>query len=112
VHFIFLKEAKDMNRRDYLLMKFAALQMKHYGVVDPEFVKEAADAAAQSPALHITDIPKYVDQYIDQHVDWTKYSPQQYAGAGAAAGALGGASLGAILAALLYRNKNKTKEAR
>jgi hypothetical protein len=36
-----------MNKKAYLLMKLAALQMKHYGVLDPAFVKEAAEKLAQ-----------------------------------------------------------------
>jgi hypothetical protein len=35
-----------MNKKAYLLMKLAALQMKHYGVLDPDFVKEAAEKLA------------------------------------------------------------------
>ena len=32
-----------MNSRDELIIKLAALQVKHYGTFDPEFIKEAAD---------------------------------------------------------------------
>jgi hypothetical protein len=89
-----------MDRRDYILMKLAALQVKHYGDIDPEFIKEAYfEITVRDP-------------------EWDYLTPETYLGigalggaaVGAIGGALGGIPVGALLATLAHRNKNKDKE--
>jgi hypothetical protein len=121
-----------MDRRDLLLMKLAALQMKHYGVVDPAFVKEAAGELEQLTAGQGSVDPTGTAAGANYAVQPEAYAPgypsaypagyppiapdtvviqQQppawpYAGIGAAGGAAGAATLAALLARKRQKNKN------
>jgi hypothetical protein len=62
-----------MNRRDQLVIKLAALQVKHYGTFDPEFIKEAVhDIGMLSGAregyniLEDDPLVKYFRPYVEQ----------------------------------------------
>jgi alpha-ketoglutarate-dependent taurine dioxygenase len=119
-----------MNRRDFLLMKLAALQMKHYGVVDPAFVKEAASELEQltagqgsvdptgtaAGADYATQAGAYAPNYPLglPHDYYYGYQPQTYyvtqpaavpPAALAGMGAAGGATSAALIAALLAKKK-------
>jgi hypothetical protein len=62
-----------MNRRDELIIKLAALQVKHYGTFDPEFIKEAVhDIGVLSGGregyniLEDDPLVKYFRTYVEQ----------------------------------------------
>lgn len=57
-----------MNKKAYLLMKLAALQMKHYGVLDPDFVKEAAEKLAADEPPHENWFQHFWRTYVTEPI--------------------------------------------
>jgi hypothetical protein len=96
-----------MSRRDDLIIKLAALQMKHYGVVDPAFVKEAADGLEPS-GIGPADVSAIT---ADTYGPGYAAAPQHGLSPAALAALLGGggASAAAIIAALIAQKKAKEK---
>ena len=96
-----------MSRREDLIIKLAALQMKHYGVVDPAFVKEAVDGLEPSGVGSQDTAAITADTYGPGYAA----APQHGLPPAALAALLGGggASTAAIIAALMAQKKAKEK---